>query len=61
MSVLEVIKAHKANQVDIMVDYNYMALHKKCVTLTNQGIVKATGSGVPEDLTFKISEGSDQN
>ena len=26
-----------------------------------QGIVKATGSGVLEDLTFKISEGSDQN
>jgi hypothetical protein len=26
-----------------------------------QGIVKATGSGVLEDLTFKISEGSDQS
>ena len=26
-----------------------------------QGIVKATGSGVIEDLKFKISEGSDQN
>ena len=26
-----------------------------------QGIVKATVSGVLEDLTFKISEGSDQN
>ena len=26
-----------------------------------QGIVKATVSGVPGDLTFKISEGSDQN
>ena len=26
-----------------------------------QGIVKATGSGALEDLTFKISEGSDQN
>ena len=26
-----------------------------------QGIVKATASGVFEDLKFKISEGSDQN
>ena len=26
-----------------------------------QGIVKATVFGVLEDLTFKISEGSDQN
>ena len=26
-----------------------------------QGIVKASDSGVLEDLTFKISEGSDQN
>ena len=27
----------------------------------HQGIVKATVSGVFEDLKFKISEGSDQN
>ena len=26
-----------------------------------QGIVKATVSGLREDLTFKISEGSDEN
>ena len=30
-------------------------------TLGDQGIVKATVSGVFEDLMFKISEGSDQN
>ena len=31
------------------------------ISEVEQGIVKATGSGVLEDLTFKISEGSDQN
>ena len=30
-------------------------------TLSYQGILKATVSGVLEDLRFKISEGSDQN
>ena len=35
-----------------------MRFHK---TSRYQGIVKATVSGVFEDLKFKISEGSDQN
>ena len=33
--ILEVIKVHKTNQVELILNYNYMAVHTKCVTLTN--------------------------
>ena len=32
--ILEVIKVHKANPVEFILSYNYMAVHTKCVTLT---------------------------
>ena len=34
MLVLDLIKVGTANQVGFMLDYNYMAVHTKSVTLT---------------------------
>ena len=41
--------------------YMYSRWFRIFQTSRYQGIVKATVSGVVEDLKFKISEGSDQN
>ena len=42
--------------------HNLVVCTLGCVTFFRlQGILKATVSGVLEDLKFKISEGSDQN
>ena len=41
--------------------YIYIRGFRIFQTSRYQGIVKATASGVFEDLKFRISEGSDQN
>ena len=41
--ILEVIKVHKANQVEFILNYNYMAVHTKCVTLTNSHMISDVG------------------
>ena len=40
MLVLEGIKVFKANQVEFVLDYNYMAVHTKSVALTNVYLCK---------------------
>ena len=35
MLVLDVIKVNTANKIEFMLDYNYMAVHTKSVTVTN--------------------------
>ena len=53
------IKEMKVTHIQKYLSYKYLnqGLHQ----VWYQGILKATVSGVLEDLTFKISEGSDQN
>ena len=46
---------------NIPITIMYIRLFRIFQTSRYQGIVKATGSGVFEDIEFKISEGSDQN
>ena len=51
------ISKNEFSPTDLDAMYVYQGFHQ----VWYQGIVKATVSGVLEDLTFKISEGSDQN